>query len=117
MLDSLFSPTTVAVVGASAKPQKRGNAFLRFFLNSGFGGELYPISPRYQEVLGLKCYPALADVPGSVDYVVCCLPAQSVLPLVEECGRKGTRLLHIYSAGFSETAIALGKYLRYDGEA
>jgi acyl-CoA synthetase (NDP forming) len=95
----------VAIAGATNNPQKRGNSTIRFLERAEFRGAIYPVNPKYQEVRGYKCYPALNAVPGPVDHVVCCLPAHSVPDLARECVRKGIKLLHVYSAGFSETRI------------
>lgn len=103
--DSLFSPRSVAVVGAISNPQKRGNAFIRFLKRSEFRGAIYPVNPKYQEALDLKCYPSLKKIPGPVDQVICFLPAHSVPSLAKECVQKGVKLLHVYTAGFSETGI------------
>ena len=103
--DSLFTPRSVAIVGATSNPQKRGNSTIRFLERGAFRGAIYPVNPKYQEVLGYKCYPTLKEIPGPVDHVVCCLPAHSVPALAKECVEKGVKLLHVYTAGFSETGI------------
>lgn len=103
--DSLFSPKSVAVAGASTDPQKRGNSTIRFLERGEFRGAIYPVNPKYQEVRGYECYPSLKEIPGPVDHVVCCLPAHSVPALAQECVQKGVKLLHVYTAGFSETGI------------
>ncbi|MGH7847215.1 MAG: CoA-binding protein [Candidatus Binatia bacterium] len=103
--DSLFTPQSVAIVGATNNPQKRGNSTIRFLERAEFRGAIYPVNAKYQEVRGYKCYPALNAIPGPVDHVVCCLPAHSVTGLARECVEKKIKLLHVYSAGFSETQI------------
>ncbi|HWP60933.1 MAG TPA: CoA-binding protein [Candidatus Acidoferrales bacterium] len=103
--DELFNPSSVAIVGATNDPQKRGNSTIRFLERAGFRGAIYPVNPKYNEVRGYKCYPTLDAIPGPVDHAVCCLPAQRVPALAEECVRKRIKLLHVYSAGFSETRI------------
>ena len=103
--DSLFAPRSVAIVGATNNPQKRGNSTIRFLERAEFRGAIYPVNPKYQEVRGYKCYPTLKAVPGPVDHVVCCLPAHSVPALAQECVEKSVKLLHVYTAGFSETRI------------
>ena len=103
--DSLFNPGSVAIVGATPNPKKRGNSTIRFLERAGFRGAIYPVNPKYREVGPYKCYAALRDIPGPVDHVVCCLPAHSVPALAEECVEKTVKLLHVYTAGFSETRI------------
>jgi acetate---CoA ligase (ADP-forming) subunit alpha len=103
--DSLFSPSSVAIVGATPDPKKRGNSTIRFLERAEFHGAIYPINPKYQEVGRYKCYATLHEIPGPVDHVVCCLPAHSVPALAQECVEKRVKLLHVYTAGFSETGI------------
>ena len=103
--DSLLTPASVAIVGATNTPQKRGNSTIRFLKRAEFRGSIYPVNPKYQEVAGHRCYPSLNEILGSVDHVVCCLPAHDVPALAKECVAKGVKLLHIYTAGFSETRI------------
>jgi acyl-CoA synthetase (NDP forming) len=103
--DALLTPQSVAIVGATNAAQKRGNSTMRFLKRSEFRGSIYPVNPKYQEVAGYRCYASLNEIPGSVDHVVCCIPAHQVPALAKECVAKGVKLLHIYTAGFSETRI------------
>lgn len=103
--DSLLTSESVAIVGATNAGQKRGNSTIRFLKRAEFRGAIYPVNPKYQEVAGYRCYASLKEIPGSVDHVVCCLPAHDVPLLASECVAKGVKLLHIYTAGFSETRI------------
>jgi acyl-CoA synthetase (NDP forming) len=110
-LDSLFHPRSIAVIGASPDPEKMGHRYVRILQEAGFPGPIYPIHPHAPEVLGLKAYPNLLAVPGEVDYVISCIPAPNILDLVEQCARKGVRLLHSYTARFSETGHPEGARL------
>jgi acyl-CoA synthetase (NDP forming) len=101
--DALFSPKSVAIVGASANIDSPGHDYVRSILDFGFAGPVYPINPRGGEILGLKAYASLSEVPGSVDYVISCIPAGGVLSLIEECAAKGVRALHLFTGRFSET--------------
>jgi len=101
----LFEPTSVAVIGASQENNKVGHIILANLMESGFKGGLYPINPRYQEVLGLKCFPTITDVPGSVEMAVVVVPAKFVLQVMEECGQKGVKAAVIISAGFKEVGL------------
>jgi acyl-CoA synthetase (NDP forming) len=103
--DALLTPKSVAIVGATNSGQKRGNSTIRFLKRAEFHGSIYPVNPKYQEVSGYRCYSNLNEIPGSVDHVVCCIPAHQVPALAKECVAKGVKLLHIYTAGFSETRI------------
>jgi len=105
MLEPLFKPSSVAVIGASRTAGKVGHDVLRNILNSGYKGEVFPINPNAQEVLGLKCYPSLSDVPERIDMGVVAVPASIVPNIAEEAGRKELRVLVIISAGFKESGI------------
>ncbi len=72
-------------------------------LECGFKGEIYPINPNTDEILGLTCYPSVLDVPAAVDLAVVAIPSGVVLQVAEECGKKGVRALIVISAGFKET--------------
>jgi acetyltransferase len=112
----LFEPASVAVIGASAERNKVGNIILGNIIESGFQGPLYPINPRYQEVMGLKCYPNVTDVPGPVEMAVVVVPAKFVLQVMEECGRKGVKAAVVISAGFKEVGLEGAKLERQLGE-
>ena len=90
-------------MGASANPDSPGNDYVRCLIEFGFKGAVYPINPRLDELLGLKAYARLVDVPGPVDYVISCIPAEAVLPLVDECEAKQVRTLHLFTGRFRET--------------
>jgi acyl-CoA synthetase (NDP forming) len=102
-LDALFRPQSIAVVGASANERNRGHGFVKDLIDFGFPGPIYPVNPRLDEMLGLKAYPRLEDIPGPVDFVISAVPASAILELVEGARAKGTRLLHLFTARFSET--------------
>jgi acetyltransferase len=72
-------------------------------IECGFQGELYPVNPKADEILGRRCYQSIAKVPGDVDLAVIVVPARLVPDVAKECGRKGARGLVVISAGFSET--------------
>ena len=95
----LFEPKSVAVVGATPKEGKVGNAILRNLKN--FVGEVYAVNPSYSEVLGFPCYPSILEVPD-VELAVIAIPARGVPEVVEQCGRKGVRNVVVISAGFKE---------------
>jgi len=99
-LEEIFSPRGVAVVGASPR-----GMFIRGLQEAGFPF-IYPVNPKYTEVLGLPCYPSLRDVPGVVDHVLVGIPAESALVLLDDCAAKGVKSVHFFTAGFSETGYA-----------
>jgi acyl-CoA synthetase (NDP forming) len=103
-LGRLFSPSSVAIVGASLNPFAGGHQFTRFLIDHGFQGKLYLVNPTSSEILGLKVYPRLTEVPeSSVDYVISCIPAEGVLSLLEDCGKKNVKLVHLFTARLKET--------------
>jgi len=101
-LDSLFRPKSVAVIGASATPGKIGHSVIKNLIDGKYEGNIYPINNKLSEIQGLKCYSSILDVPGPVDSAVVTIPAQYVLPVVEECGKKGVKALIVITSGFSE---------------
>ena len=102
-LEFIFHPRSIAVVGASTDRQSQGNNFVRGPRNLGFPGPIYPINPKASEILGFKAYPSVLDVPGPVDYVVSSIPAAAVPSLLRQCGQKGVKCVHLFTAGFRET--------------
>jgi acetyl coenzyme A synthetase (ADP forming)-like protein len=103
IMERLFSPTSIAVIGASRQPGKLGHAVLNNLVESGFKGPIYPVNPQGDEILGLPCYPQLDAIEGQVDLAVVVTPARGVLQVLEECGRKGVQAAVVMSAGFRET--------------
>jgi acetate---CoA ligase (ADP-forming) len=103
MLDSLFNPKGVAVIGASGKALHIGNRVIKNLLDFGFQGGIYPINPKADEIRGIKAYKSILDVPGQVDVAHMVIPARFVPMAVEECGKKGVKHIIINSGGFSET--------------
>lgn len=101
-LDSLFHPASVAIIGASSQETHDGDGWVARLLSFGFKGAIYPINLKAKEILGIKAYPSLQAVPEPVDYAILNIPAQSAPEVIQECGNKGVKLAHVYSAGFSE---------------
>jgi acyl-CoA synthetase (NDP forming) len=102
-LELAFHPGSVAVVGASSNPLSPGYRFVLHLVNYGYRGKIYPVTLNCSEVLGLKAYPSLRDIPGSVDYVICCLPAAKVLDLLAESSEKAVKFIHLFTGRFGET--------------
>ena len=101
-LDGIMHPKAIAVVGASATPGKIGYTVLYNLINQGFTGTIYPINPTADEILGLKCYASVLDVPGEIDTAVITIPAKIVPEGIAECGKKGVKGVIIITSGFSE---------------
>jgi len=111
-LESIFNPTSVAIAGVS--PGKPGQLFLDSVLASGFKGKVYPLNPKGGEISGLKIYANVKDVPGPVDYLICCIPAPAVPQLIKDCAAKGVKAVAIFTAGFSESGTRGGKELELE---
>lgn len=103
VLDPLFRPRSLAVIGASTEPRALGRQILENVLEYGFRGRVYPVNPRASEILGLRCFPSVVDIPDPVDLAVIVVPREFTLAVAEECGRKGVRGLVVITAGFRET--------------
>ncbi len=93
----------VAVVGASADPTKFGAVLLHSLISGGFSGDIYPVNPKADYIDGLKCYPSVSDIPGSLDLVVIVVPAPAVAGVIEEAADKGAAGLFVISGGFKES--------------
>jgi len=105
VLDPLFKPSSIAVIGASRTPGKVGHEVLRNIVNSGFKGRIYPINPNASEILGLECYPSVLDVDGNIDLCVVAVPAEIVPRIIGGIGEKKVKILIILSSGFKESGV------------
>lgn len=102
-LDAFFRPSSVTVIGASEKPGKVGRVVLENILRSGYPGKVYPVNPSHSTVLGIPCYPSVAELPETPDLAVIIVPAPAVREVLEECGSRGIQAAVIISAGFKES--------------
>lgn len=102
-INALMKPKSVAILGASADTTKIGHTVVKNIIEGGYEGKIYPINLKEDEILGLKCYKTLLDVPGPIDACVVTIPAKFVLNEVETAGKKGVKGLIIITSGFSET--------------
>jgi len=103
MLESLFRPKSVAVIGASSKELSIGNRVIKNLIDFGFEGGIYPINPKADEIRGLKAYKSIMECPDNIDVVHMVIPAKFVPMAMEDCGKKGVKNVIINSGGFSET--------------
>ena len=101
-LDTFFKPKSIAVVGASKNTTKIGHAALKNILISDYICNLYPINPKEKEILGLKCYKKIADIPEQLDLVLVSVPAPFVPQIVKDCVASNVKNAIIISSGFSE---------------
>jgi acetyltransferase len=103
-LKAFFEPTSVALIGASSKPGKLGHAVLKNLVEGGYArqGKVFPINPKATEILGLKAYPTVLDVPEPIDLAVIIVPYPFVPAVLAMCGKKGIGSAIVISAGFRE---------------
>lgn len=102
MLDAFFRPQSVAVIGASRDPEKLGYAVLANLKQGGYQGRIYPVNPKADEILDLKAFPSVLDIPDAVDLAVIVIPYSFVPAVLEQCGQKGIPAVVVISAGFRE---------------
>ncbi len=102
-IDAIFHPRSIAVVGASANPDTPGYDYVRSLQEFGYGGKLYAVNPKVEDILGLPVYRSLREVPDSVDYVISCVPAGYVLDLVKDCAARRAKALQLFTGRFGET--------------
>lgn len=107
MLNNFFQPNSVAVIGASANPEKLGYAVVHNLIDGGFtrSGQVYPINLNEEEILGLRAYPSVLDVQDPIDLVVIVIPYQFVPEALRECGQKDIPAGIVISAGFRESGV------------
>ena len=105
-LQGFFDPGSVAVIGVGREPGGVGRAVLDNLVSSGFAGPIYPVNPRADEIAGIRCYHAIAQIPEIPDLAVIAVPADLCLAAVSELGDKGVRAAIVISAGFKETGPA-----------
>ena len=101
-LDSMFKPKSIAIVGASRDPHSIGFSVVKNLIDSKYGGKIFPVNPKADEILDLKCYHSVLEIPEEIDLAVITVPAAITPNVVEECGKKGVKGLAIIASGFSE---------------
>ena len=105
-LSRIFEPRSVAIVGASSNPRKRGYQAVRALLDAGYSGEIYPVNPAAGELLGLEVARSVAEVDGTPDLAYICTPAESVPDVLEACAAKGIPGAVVLAVGFRESGGA-----------
>lgn len=113
-LTRVLAPRSVAVIGAGRDPGGVGHRVLRNLLDGGFAGPLHPVNPKADQVAGLTCYPAMAEVPGEVDLAVVAVPPEHVLEVARDCAAAHVAGLVVVTSGFAEAGRrdAEGELLR-----
>jgi acetyltransferase len=101
-LTKLFNPKVIAIIGATANEGAVGHSLVRNIIGSGFDGIVYPVNPKRDNILGVKTYQNIQEIPDKVDLAIIATPAKTVLPIVEDCGMAGVSGIVLISAGFAE---------------
>ena len=102
-MSRIMKPKAIAVIGASNEEGKIGNSVMKNLINGGYQGEIFPINPKADEVVGKKAYKSIKDVADDVDVAVFAVPAKFVAAALEECGEKGVAGAILIPSGFAET--------------
>jgi acetyl coenzyme A synthetase (ADP forming)-like protein len=108
-MNRIMKPDAVAVIGASSENGKIGNSVMKNLINGGYKGAIYPIHPKADEVMGIKAYKSVKDVPGPVDVAVFAIPAKLVAGALVECGEKSVPGAVLIPSGFAETGNVEGQ--------
>jgi acetyl coenzyme A synthetase (ADP forming)-like protein len=108
-MNRIMKPKAVAVIGASAENGKIGNSVMKNLINGGYQGEIYPIHPKADEIMGKKVYKSVKDVPGEIDIAVFAIPASLVAPALVECGEKKIVGAILIPSGYAETGNIKGQ--------
>jgi acyl-CoA synthetase (NDP forming) len=108
-LEYVFHPRSIAIVGVSRDSSSYAtSSFLKPLIQFGYEGKTYPVNPEVSEILGVKAYPGILDIPGPIEYVICCLRAELTPELMRECVTKGVKVIQFFTSGFSETGQEKG---------
>jgi acyl-CoA synthetase (NDP forming) len=105
-LENLFKPRSVAIIGASADPTKRGYRAITALHKGKYEGRIVPINPREQGILGHACFADITEAPGEIDVVLICTPAATTPKMLEACGKKGVRAAVLLAGGLNEASEA-----------
>ena len=108
-MNRIMQPKAVAVIGASAEDGKIGNSVMKNLINGGYKGEIYPIQPKADEIMGKKVYKSVKDVPGEIDIAVFAIPANLVAQALIECGEKQVVGAILIPSGYAETGNMKGQ--------
>ena len=102
MLDFIFNPSSIAVIGASEDRKKVGHVIFKNLIEQGFKGKVYPVNVKRKEILGRKCYSSVKDIPDKIDLAIIAIPAKGVLPVIKDCADQGVKGVVVITAGFRE---------------
>ncbi|GAA4880918.1 acetate--CoA ligase family protein [Saccharopolyspora cebuensis] len=99
----LMNPSSIAVIGASNEDGKIGNSVMKNLINGGYAGDIHPVNPKADEIMGRRAYRSIGEVPGDVDVAVFTVPAKFVAAALAECGAKNVAAAVLIPSGFAET--------------
>ncbi|MCP4719099.1 MAG: acyl-CoA synthetase, partial [Desulfobacteraceae bacterium] len=102
MLDKVLNAKSVAIIGASKNKTKRGYQAIKTLLADGFEGEIFPVNPKEDRILGLTCYKDIMDIQGAVDLALITTPARTIPDILKRCGQKNVAGAVIIAGGFRE---------------
>jgi acetate---CoA ligase (ADP-forming) len=102
MLNNIFNPSSIALIGASTQPNTVGNDILKNLITEGYAGNIYPINPKADSILELKAYPSILDLPEIPEMAIIAVPSKIVPSVMEQIAQKGVKGVVIISAGFKE---------------
>src|SRR5665811_1396816 len=111
-IDALLNPKTIAIVGASPEEHKLRGILPAILLQHPYTGTIYPVSRSHGEILGMKAYPSIGEVPEPVDLAVLVIPSQFVPQELENCGKAGVKAVLIITSGFAEQSGDDGKAMQ-----
>jgi acetyl coenzyme A synthetase (ADP forming)-like protein len=119
-MNRIMNPRSIAVIGASSESGKIGNSVMKNLINGGYKGQIYPIHPKAEEIMGYKAYASVKDVPAVIDTAVFAIPAKFVAAALTECGEKKIVGAVLIPSGFAEVGahelqeeiVAIGR--KYD---
>ncbi len=112
-MNYVFFPRSIAVVGASSNHEKEiSSGWVGRLVQFGYKGKIYPVNPHASQILGLRAYPSIREIPEPIDYAIIVVPRSLVPTSLEECVARDVKVVHIYTAGFSETGTEEGKALQ-----
>lgn len=111
-MEAIFNPESVAIIGASDNPGKLGSHVMKSLTQGRYPGRIYPVNPGKDEILGIKTYPSLSQVPDTVDLSIIVLPAEQVPRIIKECQEKDVKGIVLITAGFKEIEDKRGEILQ-----
>lgn len=101
--NALFNPGSIAVIGASRDEENIGRGIIENLMENNYKGEIFPVNPKADKIMDLKCYSSVKNIDEIVDLVFIVIPRDAVVPVMKECAEKGVKAIVVISAGFKET--------------